>query len=158
GMVIVGVTLLARLTADTLAFYVSTSMLVLGFGIGMTILIITLAVQNAVDWTDLGVASSAVTFIRSLRGALGLPAYGAVFSNRIQTLPADVAAVVESPEEIRHLTELLHSQVVDTLAYAIRGVFLFAILVVAIAWVASFFLKEIPLRSASPLEQSKVES
>jgi hypothetical protein len=51
----------------------------------------------------------------------------------------------------------LHNQVVDTLAYAIRGVFLFAIPVVAIAWVASFFLKEIPLRSSSPLERSKVE-
>jgi EmrB/QacA subfamily drug resistance transporter len=157
GMATAGVTLLSRLTADTPAFYVSCSMLVLGLGIGMTIPTITLAVQNAVDWTDLGVASSAVTFIRSLGGAIGLAAYGAVFSNRVQTLPADVAAVVESPEEIRRLAEPLHSQVVDTLAYAIRGVFLFAIPVVAIAWVASFFLKEIPLRSSSPLELSKVD-
>jgi hypothetical protein len=133
-------------------------MLVLGLGIGMTIPTITLAVQNAVDWTDLGVASSAVTFIGSLGGAIGLAAYGAVFSNRVQTLPADVAAVVESPEEIRRLAEPLPSQVVDTLAYAIRGVFLFAIPVVAIAWVASFFLKEIPLRSSSPLERRKVET
>jgi hypothetical protein len=45
--------------------------------------------------------------------------------------------------------------VIDTLAYAIRGVFLFALPVMLVAWAASFFLKEIPLRESSPLERSK---
>ena len=118
----------------------------------------TLAVQNAVDWSDLGVASSAVTFIRSLGGAIGLAAYGVVLSSRIEGLPPEGARVVESPEQITSLPEPLHTQVIDTLSYAIRGVFMYAFPVMVLAWITSFFLKEIPLRRASGLESSKSET
>jgi EmrB/QacA subfamily drug resistance transporter len=158
GLASIGVAMLSQLHADTPWLYVSVAQLIVGMGIGMTIPTMTLAVQNSVDWTDLGVASSAVTFIRSLGGALGLAAYGAVFSNRISALPPEIAKVVESPEHIKALEEPLHSQVIDTLSYAIRGVFLFALPVMVVAWFASFFLKEIPLRETSPLERSKAET
>jgi EmrB/QacA subfamily drug resistance transporter len=157
GSASAGLLLLSRLQSDTPRGYVSAAMLLLGLGMGMAMPTLTLAVQNSVDWTDLGVASSAITFIRSLGGAIGLAAYGAVFSSRIQGLPPEVAAVVESPEHIQAMTEPLHSQVVDTLAYAIRGVFLFALPVMVLAWAASFFLKGLPLRDSSALERSKVD-
>jgi hypothetical protein len=47
--------------------------------------------------------------------------------------------------------------VIDTLSYAIRGVFMYAFPVMVVAWITSFFLKEIPLRSSSGLERSKTE-
>jgi hypothetical protein len=65
--------------------------------------------------------------------------------------------VVESPEQIQALPEPLHTQVVDTLAYAISGVFLFALPVMLVAWGASLFLKGIPLRASSALERSRIE-
>ena len=68
--------MLSQLQDDTPSLYVSGAQLLLGLGLGATIPTMTLAVQNAVDWSDLGVASSAVTFIRSLGGAIGLAAYG----------------------------------------------------------------------------------
>jgi MFS family permease len=154
GFASAGLLMLSLLEADTPRLYVSAAQLLLGFGLGATIPTMTLAVQNSVDWADLGVASSAVTFIRSLGGAIGLAAYGAVFSSRIESLPPEVARVVESPEQISALPEPLHTQVIDTLAYAIRGVFLFAFPVMVVAWITSFFLKEIPLRSSSALDIS----
>ena len=65
--------------------------------------------------------------------------------------------MVESPEQIAALPEPLHTQVIDTLSYAIRGVFMYAFPVMVVAWITSFFLKEIPLRSSSGLERSKTE-
>jgi EmrB/QacA subfamily drug resistance transporter len=158
GFASAGLLMLSQLQDDTPSLYVSGAQLLLGLGLGATIPTMTLAVQNAVDWSDLGVASSAVTFIRSLGGAIGLAAYGAVFSSRIDGLPPEVARVVESPEQIQSLPEPLHTQVIDTLSYAIRGVFMYAFPVMVVAWITSFFLKEIPLRSSSGLERSKTET
>ena len=102
----------------TLAIY----MALLGLGIGMTMQNLVLAVQNQVAAADLGAASSLVTFFRSLGGAIGVSALGAVLGNRVThyvtdglaalhvkggagdgggipdlaTLPAPVRAVVES--------------------------------------------------------------
>jgi hypothetical protein len=48
--------------------------------------------------------------------------------------------------------------VIDTLSYAIRGVFIYAFPVMVLAWITSFFLKEIPLRRSSGLESSKSDT
>nr|MCU0261621.1 MFS transporter [Ilumatobacteraceae bacterium] len=67
-----GVFMLAFLGGDTSRLYISTAMLCIGLGFGMVMPTSTLAVQNSVDWRDLGVATSLVTFFRSLGGAVGL--------------------------------------------------------------------------------------
>ena len=56
---------------------------VLGVGIGMTMQNLVLAVQNTVAASDLGAASSAVAFFRSLGGTIGVSVLGAVLASRV---------------------------------------------------------------------------
>ena len=59
-------------------------MFVLGLGLGMVMQVLVLAVQNAVDYADLGVATSGATLFRSIGGSLGTAVLGAIFSNRLR--------------------------------------------------------------------------
>ena len=57
----------------------SRYMFVLGLGLGMVMQVLVLAVQNAVDYSDLGVATSGATLFRSIGGSVGTAMLGAVF-------------------------------------------------------------------------------
>ena len=61
----------------------SLDMLILGLGIGLVMQVLVLAVQNDVDYRDLGVATSGATFFRSIGGCFGVAICGAIFSNRL---------------------------------------------------------------------------
>jgi hypothetical protein len=56
---------------------------VLGLGLGCVMQVLVLAVQNAVDYADLGVATSGATLFRSIGGSLGTAVLGAIFSARL---------------------------------------------------------------------------
>ena len=56
-------------------------MLVLGAGIGGSLQVLVVAVQNAVSYADLGAATAGATFFRSIGGSFGTAIFGAVFSN-----------------------------------------------------------------------------
>ena len=58
-------------------------MVILGLGIGLVMQVLVLAVQNDVDYRDLGVATSGATFFRSIGGCFGVAICGAIFSNRL---------------------------------------------------------------------------
>jgi hypothetical protein len=60
-------------------------MLVLGLGMGLVMQVLVLAVQNAVDYRDLGVATSGTTMFRQMGGAIGTAAFGAIFNNQLGT-------------------------------------------------------------------------
>ncbi len=65
----VGFFLLSRLNQQTSTIVSSLYMLVFGIGIGLTMQILTIAVQNTVEYHDLGVATSGITFLRTLASA-----------------------------------------------------------------------------------------
>jgi EmrB/QacA subfamily drug resistance transporter len=162
GIAVLGVAGLSQMTPDTSRVYSSASMLILGLGMGMTMPTIVLAVQNAVDWKDLGAATAATTFFRSLGGAVGLAAYGAVMSARLNAelprlLPAGTAfdtSLLQSPSAIRDLPPEVGNAVIEALSTAVTAIFLVGIPVMAAAFVASFFIKELPLRETSHLTAS----
>src|SRR5213075_945850 len=58
-------------------------MLILGLGLGLVMQVLVLAVQNAVDYSELGVATSGATLFRSMGGSLGTAGLGAIFSDRL---------------------------------------------------------------------------
>jgi hypothetical protein len=129
-------------------------MLILGFGIGMTMPTLTLAVQNAAPIADLGVATSSVNFFRSLGGSLGVAVFGAVMTARLTDSLAGhgihldgQAGLVSSPAAIRRLPQPVQGFVIDALASGVHGVFVFAIPVVVIAAAVAWLLKELPLRT-----------
>jgi EmrB/QacA subfamily drug resistance transporter len=155
SLTIVGIVVLSRLDASSSRVHSSLGMLVLGFGIGMTMPTLTLAVQNAAPSADLGVATSSVNFFRSLGGALGVAIFGAVMTARVAASLAsqhiDVrgqANLLGGPEAIRGITDPhTRTGVIDALAAGVHGVFVFAIPVVLLAFVVSWLLKELPLRT-----------
>jgi hypothetical protein len=64
-------------------------MLILGFGLGMVMQVLVLAVQNAVPYEQLGVATSESTLFRQIGGSIGVSMFGAIFANRLGAELAD---------------------------------------------------------------------
>lgn len=131
---------------------VTAAIVLMGIGMGMVLHVFMLATQNAVAYRDLGTATSAVTFFRSMGGAMGVSAFGSILSNRLShylagVLPGDGPVRLEgSPAQIHALPPGLRDTVIDAVARSLHVVFLWAIPVIAAAWLLSWFLREIPLR------------
>src|SRR5439155_22642541 len=85
AVVTVGMILLSRLGVGTSLWVAALGMVVLGLGLGMVMQVLVLAVQNAVDYSYLGVATSGSTMFRSIGGSIGVSLFGAIFSNRLHT-------------------------------------------------------------------------
>src|SRR5665647_567831 len=79
----VGIVLLSRLGPSTSSLRLSLDMVVLGAGMGMVMQVLVLAVQNAVEYRDLGVATSSSTFFRSMGSVFGLAIFGTIFANKL---------------------------------------------------------------------------
>lgn len=130
---------MSRLDAETSRLTIGIDMLVLGAGMGMVMQVLVLAVQNSVEYHDLGVATSGATLFRAVGGSLGVAFLGAVFSAR---LSGNVAG---------GLPEL------TAYADAIRTVFKVAMPFAGLAFALTWLLQEVPLRqtvAASGLGES----
>ena len=110
----IAMALLSTLTLDTPLHTMYTHMALLGIGLGMVMPVLTLAVQNTVEFRHMGVATSGATLFRSIGGSLGVAAFGALFSHGLQSrvmaaLPAGTAlppalgpaAVHQLPDAVR---------------------------------------------------------
>lgn len=110
-----GLTLLSTIEYDTNFALVSVYMFLLGAGVGMTMQNMVLLVQNSVAVQDLGVATSGVSFFRSLGGTAGISALGAVLGSAVSTGIADRAADLKAaiaalpPEQAKAVMEELAS-------------------------------------------------
>lgn len=129
-------------------------LVVLGLGLGHVMPIITVAVQNAADPGDLGAATSALSFFRSLGGALGVSIFGAVLTARSAELIAgagqdvDIETVLEQgTTALESLPPALYQAVTAAFATAFADVFFLATGITVVAFGLSWFLKEVPLRS-----------
>jgi hypothetical protein len=101
GLVIMisGMFLLSRITADTTFWTLATFTVITGLGLGITLPLYTIAVQNAAPPNMLGVATASSTFFRSVGGAVGLAVLGSVMNNRFASelairIPASVKAAI----------------------------------------------------------------
>jgi len=153
----VGLFLLSGMDASTPYWSMALDMLVLGIGIGLCMQVLTIIVQNTAAYRDLGVATSGVTFFRTLGSSFGAAVFGTVYSNVLSsTLPAAIAAAPGVDPSLIGTPAALHSYpaaqiapVVDVYAHAIHVVFLAAVPVAGVAFVLALFLKEVPLRGTS---------
>ncbi len=85
AIMVVGLLLLSTMDVHTSRLAASLFMFVLGLGLGMVMQVLVLAVQNAVDYKDLGVATSGATLFRSIGGSVGTAILGSIFSNRLSS-------------------------------------------------------------------------
>jgi EmrB/QacA subfamily drug resistance transporter len=152
----VGLLLLSRLDADTGTVEAAVYMLVLGAGLGFVMQVLVLAVQNAVPYAQLGVATSSATLFRSMGGSLGTAILGAIFANRLAhelaaNLPhtrgaAGLSSGQINPAQLHGLPAEVHARYVDSFTDALSTVFLIAAAVVAVAFLLAWLLEERPLR------------
>lgn len=149
------VTLLALLVLSTLGptrgyLYVAMSgAALLGLGLGAIMPTGTLAVQNAVPPHEMGAGSSFVLFMRSLGGAIGLAAYGAVFNSRISGRIDP--ELVRQPRVISKLPSPDKEQALEVLSSAIHTVFRAAVPVMIIAILIAYRVPARPLRTTSAM-------
>jgi EmrB/QacA subfamily drug resistance transporter len=88
-----GIVLMTQLRADTPLPALWAWMFIAGVGIGPTLSVFTIVVQNAVPFSQLGVATSNLTFFRQIGGSIGLAITGTIFANRlVEELPKQLAA------------------------------------------------------------------
>jgi EmrB/QacA subfamily drug resistance transporter len=153
---VVGMFLLSRLGVDTPPWVVSVYMLVVGVGIGLVMQVLVLVVQNDVQPSEIGVATSTATFSRSVGGSFGVAIFGAIFASRLSgelaVFPHAVTARLGSgihlnPEQAKHLPPAVHADFLQAFAHSLNGVFLFGMVVALVPFALSWFLKEVPLRT-----------
>ncbi|MFE6623397.1 MDR family MFS transporter [Streptomyces sp. NPDC057740] len=143
----------------------SLYMFVLGTGIGLCMQVLTIAVQNTVDYPDLGTATSGVTFFRTLGSSFGTAVFGTIYTNTLTPRLADgVAAAAQvdtgldaaaltraatNPEGLHRLPSEAAAPIVEAYADTLQTVFLWTVPVAAIGFVIALFLKQVPLRDSA---------
>lgn len=151
----VGLGLLSTLDTDTGSWLASGYMLVLGAGLGMVMQVLVLAVQNAVEYKDLGVATSGATLFRSIGGSVGVSVFGAIFAAGLaRALTDHFAAGAELPAAtdtaaINAMPAAVREHYLSAFTAALHPVFLWATFIAASGFVLTWFLKEIPLRDVA---------
>jgi EmrB/QacA subfamily drug resistance transporter len=158
-----GMFLMSRLTETTSATERGVYMFVLGLGMGLVMPVLTLAVQNALPFKDIGTGTSANLFFRNMGGSFGTAIFGAVLINRFShyaaiDLPRGGGALSGggSPSGLsRKALDALNAQhpgieagILHVFVQAMSVVFLVATGTMLVAWVLSLFLKQVTLRSA----------
>jgi EmrB/QacA subfamily drug resistance transporter len=147
--------LLSRLDAATTRATIAALLLLLGLGLGMVMQILVLAVQNAVPYEHLGVATSGATLFRLVGGAIGVALFGALFATGVARelairLPPGAARAVGlgelDPGLISQLAPGVRQAYAEAFAAALHPVFAVAAAAGLIAFVASLLLEERPLR------------
>ncbi|MEA2972804.1 MAG: hypothetical protein QOG82_1262 [Actinomycetota bacterium] len=143
--------LLSTMGTSTSQSTVTVYMVLLGIGLGLTMQTLVLAVQNAVGRSELGVATSSVSFFRSMGGSVGVALFGALFNNLLaarigQTAGGEGASF--SPDSIRRLPDAVRTTYISGFADSLTTVFLWATPLLVVAFALTWFLRELPLRTS----------
>ncbi|MFI7084238.1 MFS transporter [Streptomyces anulatus] len=161
-LVTAGLGMLGTIRYDTEYWHVAIYMFVMGLGIGMMMQNLVLATQNQVAPEDLGSASSVVTFFRSLGGAIGVSALGAVLGNRVTHYVKEGIADL-GPEgaafghggtggggipDLDKLPEPLRLVMEAAYGHGVGDVFLYAAPAALVAFIVTIFIKEVALKSS----------
>ncbi|MFB6619034.1 MDR family MFS transporter [Streptomyces sp. NPDC056367] len=160
----VGLYLLSLMGPGTNAWLESLYMFVLGAGIGLCMQVLTIAVQNTVDYADLGTATSGVTFFRTLGSSFGTAVFGTIYANSLEPAleagvaeaaratggdPAQLGRAAMSPDGVHGLDPAASGPIIEAYAHALHTVFLWTVPVALVGFVVSLFLKQVRLRDSA---------
>jgi EmrB/QacA subfamily drug resistance transporter len=167
AIAVLGMFLMSRLGVHTSALDRGLYMLVLGLGLGMTMPVLTLAVQNALPFKDIGTGTSSNLFFRNMGSSFGTAIFGAILSNRLvaylkHDLPGSASSQLtssgggtslsrtsllqESAAAAQHGVKDLFDTVLRDFTSAMSVVFETAAGIMVVAFVLSLFLKQVALR------------
>ena len=145
--------LMSRMDPSTSTLLQSVYLFILGAGIGSCMQVLVLIVQNISSFEDLGVATSGVTFFRTIGSSFGAAIFGSLFTNFLHGRigPALAAAgappaAASSPEALHRLPHGQAAPIVAAYAASLTQVFLWAVPVALVGFTLALFLREVPLR------------
>jgi EmrB/QacA subfamily drug resistance transporter len=158
-----GLGLLGTIRYDTEYWHIALFMGVMGLGLGMMMQNLVLCTQNQVAPADLGSASSVVTFFRSLGGAIGVSALGAVMANRVTHYVQDGMAALGpkaaamgggggttgSIPDMDKLPAPIRTVMEDAYGHGVADIFLYSAPFALLAFLVTLFIKEVALKSSS---------
>ncbi|MBS0267501.1 MAG: MFS transporter [Proteobacteria bacterium] len=152
GLMTSALFLLSRITVETTPFTAAVYMLILGFGLGMVMQILVMAVQNTVDFEQLGVATSGTTLFRSIGGVVGVAMFGAIFAytlqHKVMATAPELAATLTNPDAVIALSGDLKATYDKLFVASLHPVLRTASLLAFLAFMLSFAIEEVPLRSS----------
>jgi EmrB/QacA subfamily drug resistance transporter len=165
-LIVAGTSLLSTLRYDTDFVLVGIFMFVLGAGLGMLMQNLVLVVQNAIEVKNLGVATSAVTFFRSLGGTVGVSVLGSILGTIIASeitagimklAPADQAVAAQALgsgviPQVNSLTPAVRTVVESAYGVGIGDVFLYSVPLAIVSLVAVIFLPNAQLGSKNAVQ------
>ncbi len=174
----IGILLMATLQQNTPFWRLSIFAIIIGAGLGLSMQTIVIALQNSVDFKDMGVSTSANTFFRSLGSVFGTAMFGTILSNRLahylQSNFADLAAknpkALEGfdPSKLKAIssnTSVLKTfplevknTALDAFVHSFHIVFFTAAPITAIGFLLALMLREVPLRTNKDYAAAREES
>jgi EmrB/QacA subfamily drug resistance transporter len=156
ALITVGLLLLSRMGIGTSLIVAALYMFVLGVGLGCVMQVLVLIAQNAVPYSELGVATSGATFFRSIGGSFGAAIFGAIFSNVLvgnlishlgtAKLPTGLSSSSVTPAILDKLPHAAHHAIAAAYAESIQTVFVIAAPIGLIALLASWLIPQLELR------------
>ena len=167
SLMTVGILLMVTLTRETPFWQLSLFSILVGAGLGLSMQTIVIALQNSVDFKDMGVATSSNTFFRSLGSVFGTALFGSILTNRVthylQSGFTDLAATNPAavsgfdPEKLKQLSSntavlkelpvVVQNTALDAFVNSFHVVFLAAAPVTALGIIFALMLREAPLRT-----------
>jgi EmrB/QacA subfamily drug resistance transporter len=154
----VGLYLMSLIGVTTGAWTMAAYMVVFGLGLGLVLQVLTVAVQNAVPYEELGTATSGVTFFRMIGGSFGTAVFGAIFANllignvlralHLSKVPAGFSINTDNPSVIHHLPPAIEAGVIQGIAHTVQTVFLVGVPICFGAFLLTWVLPEIELRKS----------
>ncbi|MEV0694001.1 MDR family MFS transporter [Streptomyces sp. NPDC050388] len=163
-----GLGLLSTMRYDTPYWHIGVFMALMGLGVGMMMQNLVLCTQNQVAPSDLGAASSVITFFRSLGGAVGVSVLGSVMTTRISHYAEDTIGTLSPQEQAGAAKALGSGELPDmdllpagirtwlesAYGHGIADIFLYVAPVAFLAFLVTLFIKEVPLRTTGALTQA----
>jgi EmrB/QacA subfamily drug resistance transporter len=152
ALMVLGFMLLSGMGAGTSFADASWRLLVLGLGLGFVMQVLVLVAQNAVDYSDLGVATSGATLFRLIGGSIGTAVFGAIFSNRLTSeLHGAVATAGQqqgrlSPAQLHQLPAAARATYIHAFTNSLSDVFLVAAGVAVFGFLLALVLPDKRLR------------
>jgi EmrB/QacA subfamily drug resistance transporter len=158
-----GLLLLSRLRVMTSSLEADGYLLVLGLGLGLVMQVLVLAVQNAVEYSVLGSATSGVTLARGVGGSIGAAVFGTIFSSRLRSGLHDAIGGAPGAQvsgggrltgaQVATLPDAARLAYENAYVHALEPVFLVAAGIAACGFLLSLRLKERPLRATASTSQ-----
>jgi EmrB/QacA subfamily drug resistance transporter len=169
AFLVVGMLLMARVGADTPLWQTDLYMVVFGAGLGLNMQSIVLAMQNAVEPRDMGVATSATTFFRQVGGSMGTAVFLSIlFSSAAANIPQELAKAgqtvppgafdINNTSGLGKLPPAMKHPILVGFSDAMDLVFLVGAIVLVAAVVLSLRMKEVPLRTVSGMQAVKASA